>query len=87
MSGILMQGVNHVLLVFIDQGAIAERGVHSVVSGSEWAVLAAESSPYYRRSPGRINLFSGFCQQLPSQPKLPRLGDDRSAVDMRPFGD
>jgi hypothetical protein len=32
MARIMMQGMNHMLLVFIDQGAIAERGVHSVNS-------------------------------------------------------
>jgi hypothetical protein len=37
MTGILMQGMNHVLLVFIDQGAITERGVHRVNSLSVWA--------------------------------------------------
>jgi len=30
MAGILMQGMNHVLLVFIDQGAITERGIHII---------------------------------------------------------
>jgi hypothetical protein len=38
MAGILMQRVDHVLLVFIDQGAIAEGGIHSVFSLSGWAV-------------------------------------------------
>ena len=38
MAGIVMQRVNHVLLVFIDQGAIAERGIHSVFSLSGPAV-------------------------------------------------
>jgi hypothetical protein len=40
----VMQRVNHVLLVFVDQGAIAERGVHSVNSLSGWAAAAAQSS-------------------------------------------
>jgi hypothetical protein len=34
MAGIVMQRMNHVLLVFVDQGTVAERGVHRVVSGS-----------------------------------------------------
>jgi hypothetical protein len=33
---VVMQWVNHVLLIFVDQGAIAERGVHSINSLSGW---------------------------------------------------
>jgi len=31
-----MQRMNHVLLIFIDQAAIAERGIHSINSLSGW---------------------------------------------------
>jgi hypothetical protein len=32
----VMQGMNHVLLIFVDQSAIAERGVHSIDSLFGW---------------------------------------------------
>jgi hypothetical protein len=71
-----MQRVNHVLLVFIDQSAIAERGIHGVISLSGLNRAGGTTSPHYKVSQSRLNLFSAFSGSQHQSLNLPCLGDD-----------
>ena len=45
-AGIVVQGMNHVLLIFVDQGAVAKGGIHGIDSlDGRTSKLIADSEP------------------------------------------